>query len=73
MASSTYCVVPLLWFFPSCVPYVANFSGFCPFLIVPPVFSYAYHSIVHHKLYLTSVLENKFKKDQSMSVQLHIL
>jgi hypothetical protein len=39
--SNTYCVVFLLWFSSSCVPYVASFSRLS-ILIVPSVFSNVY-------------------------------
>ena len=39
LVSSTYCVVFLLSFSSSCVPYVASFSRFILFLIVLSVFS----------------------------------
>ena len=41
VVSNTYCIVFLFCFPPSCVPYIASFSG-CPFFIAPSVFSNIY-------------------------------
>ena len=50
LVSNTYCVVFLFCFSSSCVPYVAIFSEFSFFFIVPSVFSNVYQTLSSFKL-----------------------
>ena len=56
VVASTYCIVCLLWFSSSCVPYVASFSGFS-IVYCPSVFSNVYLSLQLNPVYAIYALQ----------------